>query len=87
MDGIKYSRQFAEMERLVSDYFHCHLAPVMSKTQTFLTKKQGEEMREYSTSLGSYNGMIFYSTLITRFAQSPACFALPLHSRPACHPI
>ena len=52
MDGIKYSRQFAEMERLVSDYFHCHLAPVMSKTQTFLTKKQGEEMREYSTSLG-----------------------------------
>lgn len=52
MDGIKYSRQFAEMERLVSDYFHCHLAPVMSKTQAFLTKKQGEEMREYSTSLG-----------------------------------
>ena len=54
MDGIKYSRQFAEMERLVSDYFHCHLAPVMSKTQTFLTKKQGEEMREYSTSLGRH---------------------------------
>lgn len=52
MDGIKHSRQFAEMERLVSDYFHCHLAPVMSKTQAFLTKKQGEEMREYSTSLG-----------------------------------
>ena len=24
----------------------------MSKTQAFLTKKQGEEMREYSTSLG-----------------------------------
>ena len=40
------------MERLVSDYFHCHLAPVMSKTQAYLTKKQGEEMREYSTSLG-----------------------------------
>lgn len=37
--------------------------------------------------LGSYNGMVFYSTPITRFAQSPACFALPLHSRPACHPI
>ena len=52
MDGIKHSRQFAEMERLVSDYFHCHLAPVMSKTQAYLTKKQGEEMREYSTSLG-----------------------------------
>lgn len=39
MDGIKHSRQFAEMERLVSDYFHCHLAPVMSKTQAYLTKK------------------------------------------------
>lgn len=52
MDGIRYSRQFAEIERLVSDYFHCHLAPVMSKTQAYLTKKQGEEMREYSTSLG-----------------------------------
>ena len=52
MDGIGHSRQFAEIERLVSDYFHCHLAPVMSKTQAFLTKKQGEEMREYSTSLG-----------------------------------
>ena len=52
MDGIRHSRQFAEMERLVSDYFHCHLAPVMSKTQAYLTKKQGEEMREYSTSLG-----------------------------------
>lgn len=52
MDGIRHSRQFAEIERLVSDYFHCHLAPVMSKTQAYLTKKQGEEMKEYSTSLG-----------------------------------
>lgn len=52
MDGIKQSRQFAEIERLVSDYFHCHLAPVMSKTQAYLLEKQGEEMREYSTSLG-----------------------------------
>lgn len=43
MDGIRHSRQFAEIERLVSDYFHCHLAPVMSKTQAYLTKKQGEE--------------------------------------------
>lgn len=52
MDGIKHSRRFAEMERLMSDYFHCHIAPVMSKTQAFLTEKQGEEMKEYSTSLG-----------------------------------
>ena len=52
MDGIKHSGRFAEMERLMSDYFHCHIAPVMSKTQAFLTEKQGEEMKEYSTTLG-----------------------------------
>lgn len=52
MDGIKHSGRFAEMERLMSDYFHCHIAPVMSKKQVFLTEKQGEEMKEYSTSLG-----------------------------------
>ncbi len=52
MDEIKHSGQFAEIERLMSDYFHCHIAPVMSRTQSFLTQKQGEEMKEYSTSLG-----------------------------------
>lgn len=52
MDGIKHSGRFAEMERLMSDYFGCHIVPVMSKTQAFLTQKQGEEMKEYSTSLG-----------------------------------
>ena len=56
--GIKHSRQFAEIERLVSDYFQCHLAPVMSKTQAYLTKKQGEEMKEYSTSLGGILSMM-----------------------------
>lgn len=58
MDGIKHSQQFAEIERLVSDYFQCHLAPVMSKTQAYLTKKQGEEMKEYSTSLGGILSMM-----------------------------
>lgn len=58
MDGIKHSRQFAEIERLVSDYFQCHLVPVMSKTQAYLTKKQGEEMKEYSTSLGGILSMM-----------------------------
>ena len=58
MDGIKHSRQFAEIERLVSDYFQCHLAPVMSKTQAYLTRKQGEEMKEYSTSLGGILSMM-----------------------------
>lgn len=58
MDGIKHSERFAEMERLMSDYFHCHIAPVMSKTQAFLTEKQGEEMKEYSTSLGGILSMM-----------------------------
>lgn len=58
MDGIKHSRQFAEIERLVSDYFQCYLAPVMSKTQAYLTRKQGEEMKEYSTSLGGILSMM-----------------------------
>lgn len=58
MDGIKHSRRFAEMERLMSDYFGCHIAPVMSKTQAFLTQKQGEEMKEYSISLGGILGMM-----------------------------
>ena len=26
MDGIKHSGRFAEMERLVNDYFNCHIA-------------------------------------------------------------
>ena len=52
MDEIKHSGRFAEMERLMSDYFRCHIAPVMSKTQACFTQKQGEEMKEYSTSLG-----------------------------------
>ena len=25
MDGIKHSGRFAEMERLVNDYFNCHI--------------------------------------------------------------
>ena len=58
MDGIKHSGRFAEMERLMSDYFRCHIAPVMSKTQTFLTERQGEEMKEYSTSLGGILSMM-----------------------------
>ena len=58
MDGIKHSGRFAEMERLVSDYFRFHIAPVMSKTQAYLTQKQGEEMKAYSTSLGGILGMM-----------------------------
>lgn len=58
MDGIKHSERFAEIERLMGDYFLYHIAPVMSKTQAYLTQKQGEEMKEYSTSLGGILSMM-----------------------------
>lgn len=59
MDGtIKQSRRFAELERLSDDYFRCHLAPVMEETRNYLAQKQGEEMKEYSTSLGGVLSMM-----------------------------
>ena len=58
MDEIKHSGRFAEMERLVSDYFNFHIVPVMSKTLDYLAHKQGEEMKEYSTSLGGILSMM-----------------------------
>lgn len=58
MDGMKQRKRFAEMESLLDGYFRCHLAPVMRETQAYLTKRQGEEMKEYSTSLGGILGMM-----------------------------
>ena len=58
MDGIKQSKRFAEIEALMGSYFHNHLAPVMKETQSYLTRKQGEEMKEYSTSLGGILSMM-----------------------------
>ena len=58
MEGIKHSRQFAEMEALMGDYFRCHIAPVMKQTREYLSRKQGEEMKEYSTSLGGILSMM-----------------------------
>ena len=58
MDGIKHSRRFAELEALMSSYFRHHLVPVMTQTQSYLTEKQGEEMKAYSTSLGGILGMM-----------------------------
>ena len=58
MDGIKQSKRIAEIEALMGDYFHSHLAPVMRETQSYLTRKQGEEMKEYSTSLGGILSMM-----------------------------
>lgn len=42
----------------MGDYFHSHLAPVMRETQSYLTRKQGEEMKEHSTSLGGILSMM-----------------------------
>lgn len=58
MDGIKQSKRFAEIEALMGSYFDNHLAPVMKETQSYLTRKQGEEMMEYSTSLGGILSMM-----------------------------
>ena len=59
MDGtIKQSRRFAELERLSDDYFRYHLASVMDETRDYLARKQGEEMKEYSTSLGGILSMM-----------------------------
>lgn len=42
----------------MDSYFRSHIAPVMSQTQTYLTEKQGEEMKAYSTSLGGILSMM-----------------------------
>lgn len=42
----------------MGSYFHNHLTPVMRKTQSYLTGKQAEEMKEYSTSLGGILSMM-----------------------------
>ena len=42
----------------MGSYFHSHLAPVMRETQSYLTRKQVEEMKEYSTSLGGILSMM-----------------------------
>ena len=48
--AVRDRKRFAEIERLMSDYFSCHLAPVMGKVQQDLSKKQADEMRAYSSS-------------------------------------
>ena len=45
----------------MSSYFRHHLVPVMTQTQSYLTEKQGEEMKAYSTSLGGILGMMAVS--------------------------
>lgn len=51
MGEIKHTERFAEIERIFGDYFNSHFAPVMRDTQSYLNRKQVEEMAEYSTSM------------------------------------
>lgn len=53
---MKNPKRFAELERITSDYFACHLAPLMGKVKDDLSHKQAEEMRDYSTSAAGILG-------------------------------
>ena len=55
MEGIKHSRQFAETESLMDNYFVCHIAPVMKQTQAYLNEKQGEEMMDTPPPSAAYS--------------------------------
>ena len=48
--AIKNAKRFAELERLMGDYFNTHIAPVMRSTKDELASKQADEMRDYSRS-------------------------------------
>ena len=50
MAEIKNAQRFAEVERLMSDYFLFHIAPVMQAVQNDLGSKQAEELRSYQRS-------------------------------------
>ena len=50
MAEIRNAQRFAEVERLMSDYFLFHIAPVMQAVQNDLTHKQAEELRDYQRS-------------------------------------
>ena len=56
--AIKNAKRFAELERLMGDYFNTHIAPVMQSTKDELASKQADEMRDYSRSVaGILNDM------------------------------
>lgn len=62
MNEIKHSSRFAEIEYLMNDYFKCHLAPMMRKTQEELEHKKGEEMIKYTQSAGGVLSMMLSSS-------------------------
>ena len=53
MSDIKGRERFAELERLMGDYFVCHISPIMKSTKAYLGNRQAEEMLEYSRSAAS----------------------------------
>ena len=57
MGEIKHTERFAEIERIFGDYFNCHLAPVMRDTQSYLNRKQVEEMADLSSAYDR-NGLL-----------------------------
>lgn len=48
--AVKNNQRFAEIERLMSDYFSCHLTPVMGRVQQNLSHRRADEMQAYSNS-------------------------------------
>ena len=50
MAEIKNAQRFAEVERLISDYFLFHIVPVMQAVQNDLGNMQAKELRDYQRS-------------------------------------
>ena len=48
--AVKNGQRFAEIERLMDDYFGFHLAPVMCKVRDGLAEKRADELRSYQDS-------------------------------------
>ena len=48
--AVKNGQRFAEIERLMDDYFGFHLAPVMGKMWDGLAEKRADELRTYQDS-------------------------------------
>ena len=72
--AVKNSQRFAEIERLMGDYFGCHLAPVMGRVQRDLSNRQADEMRAYSNSTAGIhslnNSVVIWHTPISTTAWS-----------------
>ena len=53
MGNIKNSREFAEFESNLENYFKIHLSPIMNQVQSELNAKQKEELSSYQSSPAS----------------------------------